>query len=296
MEARKLMAERKWTRRAFLRRGAGVILAAGAATGLYAWRVEPHWVEVVRRELPIAHLPPDLEGRTLVQLSDLHIGDDVEDDYLRAGFQLAGALEPDILAVTGDFMTCRSTEQLDHAGRVLEHLPHGRLATLAILGNHDHGHLDKRDRLSEKLTDLLGGLGVTVLRNQSTRVRGLTVTGLDDLWGPAFAPRLVMPGLKGDEANLVLCHNPDAADLPVWSGYRGWILSGHTHGGQCRIPGYGAPLLPVQNKRYVAGEVDAGEGRRLYINRGLGHLVRVRFLVRPEITMFTLRREEPTAG
>ena len=72
----------------------------------------------------------------------------------------------------------------------------------------------------------------------------------------------------------------------------GWVLAGHTHGGQCKPPFLRPPALPVRNKRYSAGAIDAGNGRTLYINRGLGHLIRVRFNVRPEITLFTLRRAD----
>lgn len=89
----------------------------------------------------------------------------------------------------------------------------------------------------------------------------------------------------------MLCHNPDTLDVRPWAGYRGWILSGHTHGGQCKPPFLPPPLLPVQNRRYTAGEVLLDDGRRLYINRGLGHLLQVRFNVRPEITSFTLQPE-----
>jgi predicted MPP superfamily phosphohydrolase len=75
----------------------------------------------------------------------------------------------------------------------------------------------------------------------------------------------------------------------VWGGYRGWVLCGHTHGGQCSAPLFGPPLLPVANKRYTSGEFDLFDGRRLYINPGPGCLRRVRFNVPPEITLLTLR-------
>ena len=87
---------------------------------------------------------------------------------------------------------------------------------------------------------------------------------------------------------LVLSHNPDTCDLPGWGGYQGWILAGHTHGGQCKPPFLPPPLLPVRNRRYTAGEFALTDGRKLYINRGVGHLLRVRFNVRPEVTVFTL--------
>jgi predicted MPP superfamily phosphohydrolase len=87
-----------------------------------------------------------------------------------------------------------------------------------------------------------------------------------------------------------LCHNPDAADLPVWGNHRGWILCGHTHGGQCKPPFLPPPLLPVKNRKYTAGVIDLSWHRHMYINRGLGHLLRVRFNVRPEVTVFRLAR------
>ena len=90
------------------------------------------------------------------------------------------------------------------------------------------------------------------------------------------------------EPALVLSHNPDSLDHAGWSGYRGWVLAGHTHGGQCKPPFLPPPLLPVQNKRYTAGAIPLADGRAVYISRGIGHLIPVRFNVRPEITSFTL--------
>jgi uncharacterized protein len=99
-----------------------------------------------------------------------------------------------------------------------------------------------------------------------------------------------MKTLDQSKANLVLCHNPDVCDLPVWNNYKGWILSGHTHGGQVKPPFLDPPMLPVKNKNYSAGKILLPDGRTLYINRALGHLWQVRFNVRPEITIFELQR------
>jgi len=92
------------------------------------------------------------------------------------------------------------------------------------------------------------------------------------------------------QPSIVLSHNPDTVDLPIWDGYDGWILCGHTHGGQCRFPFIGAPICPVKNKRYLSGFYDIEGGHKLYINRGIGHTRRVRFMARPEITVFTLKK------
>ncbi|MGC3966165.1 MAG: hypothetical protein QM775_01970 [Pirellulales bacterium] len=137
----------------------------------------------------------------------------------------------------------------------------------------------------------LSDVGIRLLRNETATVEGLQIVGLEDLWTPRFselaASRLVA-NTAGSPA-VVLSHNPDTCDRSFWGDYRGWILAGHTHGGQCKPPFLPPPLLPVKNKRYTSGEFDVGPGRKLYIHRGVGYLHRVRFNVRPEITVFTLR-------
>jgi predicted MPP superfamily phosphohydrolase len=257
-------------------------------TGLYAWRIEPHWVEVVERLLPVAQLSAALAGKRLVQISDLHVGPRVDDQYLMATLDRVRALCPDILVITGDFISYWGDGTFSQLDRVLSHLPRGRRATVAALGNHDYGRRWSQVDVAEQITARLLGLGVVVLRNDRCTVDGLEMVGLDDFWGPHFSPQKVLGGLDPAKPALVLCHNPDAVDRPVWGDFRGWILSGHTHGGQCKPPFLPPPILPTKNKRYTAGEFDLGDGRRLYINRGLGHLVQVRFNVRPEITVFTL--------
>jgi predicted MPP superfamily phosphohydrolase len=273
------------TRRRFLATAAG----SAGLLGAYAWRIEPHWLHVVHRDLPIARLPPALNGRTLVQISDLHVGPVVATEYLVAAMRRVSALHPDLTVITGDFMTCEGSEQVAHVGQVLEHLAPGPLGCVAILGNHDYGRRASRPDVAEQLTRRLQDLGVRVLQNQACTISGLQFIGLDDLWSRCFDPETAWTSVRPEQPSLVLCHNPDAADLPVWSGYRGWILAGHTHGGQCKIPFLPPPLLPVKNPRYTAGALDLGDGRRMYINPGLGYLRRVRFNVRPEITAFRLR-------
>jgi predicted MPP superfamily phosphohydrolase len=139
--------------------------------------------------------------------------------------------------------------------------------------------------------ELATGMGVRMLRNELVDIDGLQIAGLDDLWAGQFHPRRVLPDLDRNRAALVLSHNPDSADQLGWDPFVGWILSGHTHGGQCKPPFLPPPLLPVKNRLYRAGEYRLGGGRRMYINRGLGHLLQVRFNVRPEVTVFRLARE-----
>ncbi len=275
---------RRLTRRRFLLGAAAVPVL----TVLYTWRVEPHWLEIVERDLPITGLPSALAGKKLVQLSDLHIGPQVDDDYIVETFHRVAALRPDIVVHTGDLITHRGPASIEQARRVVAHFPRGRLGTVAILGNHDYGRAWSDARVAVQVETLLAGAGATVLRNQSTSIAGLQLAGVDDLWAGHFKPHEAFRSVDFDRPALVLCHNPDACDLAGWDGCRGWILAGHTHGGQCKPPFLPPPLLPVRNKRYTAGEFGLTGGRRLYINRGVGHLLRVRFNVRPEVTVFRL--------
>jgi predicted MPP superfamily phosphohydrolase len=267
---------------------AGASVAGGAATFLYTWRVEPHWLRVVRRDLSVARLPTGLAGKTLVQISDLHVGAIVDTNYLIRALEFASGLGQELTVITGDFMSCEASERVDEVARVIAHLRPGPLGCVAILGNHDYGRGWRHADVASRLCRTLEKLRITVLRNELRTVGGLQIVGLDDLWGPFFAPEPMLRATDWDRPTLVLCHNPDAVDLPIWSGYSGWILSGHTHGGQCKPPFLPPPLLPVRNTRYTAGAFELAGGRQLYINPGLGYLRRVRFNMRPEITVFRL--------
>lgn len=274
-------------RRKFLR----LLGGSAALTGLYTWQLEPCWLEFVHRELPVAYLPTALAGKRLLQISDLHVGERVSSDYLRKSLRKAQAYAPDIVVYTGDFVSYESARQLEELRAVMDQATRGRLATLAILGNHDYGEKWRESAVADEIVDLLTENDITTLRNAATDVAGLNVIGVDDLWGTNFAPQQALAHYAPDRANLVLCHNPDVCDLDVWNGYRGWILSGHTHGGQCKPPFLPPPILPVQNDTYTSGAFDLGDGRHLYVNRALGFSRQVRFNVRPEITVFTLTKE-----
>jgi predicted MPP superfamily phosphohydrolase len=112
--------------------------------------------------------------------------------------------------------------------------------------------------------------------------------GLDDLWARQFHPQDVLRNLDRSRGAIALSHNPDAVDLPVWGDYQGWILAGHTHGGQCKPPFLPPPILPVKNRRYTSGEFQLAGNRQLYVSRGVGHSLPVRFNARPEVTLFRL--------
>lgn len=281
-------------RRRFLRNTSKAslgLLGTGALAGGYAWQIEPFWLDFVHRPMPIRNLPPTLEGKTLMQLSDLHVGNGFDYGFLIRAMEKARALQPDIVVYTGDYVSYEDQTQIQQLREVMAHAVTGRLGSLAVLGNHDYGYRWEKEGVALRIRDRLEEAGIRVLRNEAADVAGLNVIGFDDWWGINFRPERAMASFNPVGANLVLCHNPDVCDLNVWRGYKGWILSGHTHGGQCRPPFLDPPIIPVQNKRYTAGAFDLHDGRMLYINRALGNLRHVRFMVRPEITVFTMQRD-----
>lgn len=277
-------------RRQVLRALAGVAIGGPMAAAAYSVGFEPHWLQVVRRDLPIAELDDAAVGKTLAMVSDLHVGPFVDDAYLRDAMRRVAAMEPDMAVITGDLITWRDNHEIERAGEIVAELGKPPLGAFATLGNHDYGPLRQQPELAAALGRELDRRDVVMLRNAYADTAGLRVAGMDDLWSGRFDASLVSPALRGGRSAIALCHNPDSADAEGWGDYRGWVLSGHTHGGQVCVPLGSPPILPVENPDYVAGEVAAPGGRRVYINRGLGHLYRLRFNARPEITIFRLTR------
>lgn len=275
-------------RRQFLKNSVLGLGSIGAMTCLYTWQVEPFWVEYVQQKMPIKNLPQELVGKTLMQISDIHVGTRFDYTYLIDAFKKAQQLQPDFVVYTGDYVSYENKEQFSQLKEVMQHVVKGKLGTIGVLGNHDYGYNWAEPKVAQNITDILTEAGITILRNEQQIFNGLNIIGFDDYWAINFHPEKVMKDYNPDVANVLLCHNPDVCDLDVWQGYEGWILAGHTHGGQCKAPFLTPPMLPVKNKLYSAGEIDLQDGRTLYINRALGHLWQVRFNVRPEVTIFTL--------
>jgi predicted MPP superfamily phosphohydrolase len=307
----------RMSRRTFLRAGALGAAAATVGVGLDSWLIEPHRFELVRRAMPLENLPASLAGRTLLQISDIHVGPRVSSEYLIHAFTAAQGLAPDFVAVTGDFVSHGSAREHAELARVLRHLPRGRLATVGSLGNHDYGLGWSELDVADLVTRVARDAGIVVLRNEVRALGGIQFVGLADFWSPEFGDaggvqphglftprrdptrRVQLPAgrdavsaiaaIRPAQPTVVLSHNPDVQDEPLWNGVRAWVLAGHTHGGQVKPPFLPPPILPVRNRRYTAGVFDVGPGRTMYINRGLGHLTQVRFNCRPEMTLFTLQ-------
>lgn len=277
-------------RRKFIKKTLLSSVGIGLITGMYSWQIEPFWLEFVKVKMPIQNLPKALIDKTVMQISDIHVGNKFNYQYVIDSFEEAKLLQPNFVVYTGDFVSYETKEQFKQLEEVMKFAVKGTLGTVGVLGNHDYGGDWLEQEVADSVTTILENAGVPILVNQQKEMSGLNIIGIDDYWGMNFNPNKIMSKYDDKKANIVLCHNPDVCDLNVWHNYKGWILSGHTHGGQVKPPFLTPPILPVENKRYSAGKIDLNDGRTLYINRALGNLLQVRFNVRPEITIFKLSK------
>ena len=272
-----------FSRRKFLLGAAGTITAGG----LYARFAESQRLRVSRHDVPLGAKNPAIR---IVQLSDLHASSVVPLEFIAEAVTLALAQKPDLIALTGDFVTD------SHAGPEGYAAILARLAaaapTFACLGNHDSGAAHPQaahNPTIQPVLDLLTRAHIPCLVNAShaltVRGRSLQLIGLGDLWSAMCNPTKAFAQVPAREGatRIVLNHNPDAKDL-LYSFDWDLMLCGHTHGGQVRLPFLGTPFAPVTDKRYIEG-LHRWENRWLHITRGVGNLHGVRFNCRPEISV-----------
>lgn len=276
-------------RRKFIKNSLYTAVGLGVSTAFYSWQIEPFLPEFTQINMDVANLPIHLEGKKLMQISDLHVGNRFDYNYLIKSFQKAAKYKPDFVVYTGDFVSYENEKQFRQLSEVMHHAVKGKFGTVAILGNHDYGENWEEENVALEICKVLQKAEIDVLRNEQKSYNELNFIGIDDYWSNNFFPDLAFRNYDSTKANVVLCHNPDVCDLDVWHNYQGWILSGHTHGGQCKAPFLPPPILPVKNKKYTNGKFNLKNNRKLYINRAIGHSIQVRFNVRPEITIFTLK-------
>jgi predicted MPP superfamily phosphohydrolase len=282
--------EPKVSRRRFLRH-LTMGLAIPGVGGAYSTQVEPFWPEYHEVPMPVKDLPRNFEGMRIAQLTDLHVSDSVPVAYIEAVVREVNRLKPDLVFVTGDLVTRHEGWIQEACGAIALLEP----PTYVSLGNHDYGQMVYQKRwieVSQEIETRLTRAQKTVLRNTAVQLRRgrnhIWIMGLEDIWSGRFSPAQAFASVSADAPILALSHNPDtAAALDSYGA--SWIFAGHTHGGQIRVPGYGALLLPVQDKRLQQGLYTFPKSR-LYISRGVGFLARARFCCRPEVPVFTMTR------
>ncbi len=253
------------------------ILVGLLLLGLYGLVVEPHWVSFREVHLTIPELGTDFDGFSILHLSDLHgrVG----------GFSRPRVREAlrtsDLIALTGD-LYAPSLDRRRLAG-ILNTWDRGKL--YYVSGNHDyrHGHLDTTPW--DPADALLDNRAVCLKRQDSE----LWIAGIPDLVKGVPKIDQVLNTLPSGARAILLSHRPDGWLLPGTEAFQ-LVLSGHTHGGQVRIPGYGAVFRHNRvPERYVSGIYQVPGHPVLITSRGLGMSeLPVRFMARPEILRIIL--------
>lgn len=244
-----------------------------------------HEIEITRHRIRLENLPSPFNGLKVVQLTDIHHSRYVSFNDVYRMVELANRQHPDLIFLTGDYITW-SKKYIQPVAEALKNLK-SRLGSYAVLGNHDF-RVD-----ADAVTQALERAGIRVLRNNSGRIEykghSLWVAGVDEYsYGQSDIPQ-ALKHIPASLPKILLAHNPEifsqAAHHQV-----DFVFSGHTHGGQVRIP-YLSPLNIVTqpNQEHLEGLVSNGR-TQMYISRGLGKVVvPVRILCPPEIPIFYLQ-------
>lgn len=270
-------------RRKFLKRAALTTLGAGTAGAVYPF-LEAKWCRVVRRTIALPNLAPPFRGMTVALLSDVHHGPFVPLGYIRHVVRMTNALEPDLVLLTGDYMH-RSAEYIEPGIAALGRLE-APLGRFAVRGNHDNREFTaiSRAALADANLPDLNNRGVW-LERKGARLR---IAGVGDLWTDDQDLFAALGDATVDDAVILLSHNPDFVET-IRDPRVGLVVSGHTHGGQVVVPGYGAPRVPSAfGQKYLHGLIQ-GPCARVFVTRGVGTVSPpVRFLCRPEVVLIRL--------
>lgn len=245
--------------------------------------------EITRMDIWLDRLSPAHDGLRIAHLTDIHHSLFTPLEYVQRAVKMVNHLRPDFVALTGDYVTFSPTyiwPMAQMLGKL--HAPHG---VFAVLGNHDF----KVD--ADEITRALRAQRIRVLRNAHypLRARGATLwmVGVDDLWWGADDLDAALHSVPERDAKILLCHNPVGIHRAATRGID-FMLSGHTHGGQVRLPVVGSVRGNSKlGEKFVDGW-NRLNGTQIYVSRGIGRsVVPLRLNCPPEIACFRLRRREP---
>ncbi len=270
-------------RRTFFRATAGVLVGSMTAGTCYGY-AEAGKLEVSRPRVQVPKLPARFDGLRVAFLTDLHHGPYTDLPFITSVVRTTLALAPDLILLGGDFCL-RDAKYIRPCFEVLKSLS-APLGVFGVLGNHDYAHGEAETRAAMRAA------GIEELTNRGVWLRRggdkLRLAGVDDLWRGKPDAGVALGEATTNDATLLVSHNPDFCET-LRDPRVGLVLSGHTHGGQIRVPGLVNPFIPSKyGDKYSHGLVDAPTSR-VYVSRGLGATgLPVRYNCPPELTLLTL--------
>jgi predicted MPP superfamily phosphohydrolase len=271
-------------RRSFLKFSLYTGVAALIAS--YPVFIERSIVTINRYKILLDDLPESFNGFSIAHLSDIHFGTLVSRPFVENIVDKTNRLKADLIACTGDYVHERNTtKEIDIVWPILSKLE-AKHGVYSVLGNHDHwADTQRSDYWLKRTGQNLRHKSVSIQKGDDHIVIG----GAGDLWEDTLGIDKAFSNSQDNDCRILLSHNPDSVDQAFHSKVS-FVLSGHTHGGQVKVPFYGAPVLPVRNKQYTSGVITTPK-TQLFISRGIGWaIVPVRFNCFPEIALLELYR------
>lgn len=286
------------SRRDFLRTGLGTgANLAIVSAGVYPVLVRPGWLTVRRVEVEIPGLAAALSGLTIAQFTDLHHDEWISIEHVRSAVDLTNSLKPDVVALTGDYVTSRNALIRPAVAELARLRP--RLGTVGVMGNHDWWADPEETRRQFKAFEipLIDNSRLFISTDGKLSAdppeSGLCIGGVGDLWEGVVDAERAFAKVPASMPRILLSHNPDVAEnSAVATGHVpvDLMLSGHTHGGQVRLPFIGAPVIPsAYGQKYAQGLIQ-GPACQVHVSAGIGMAgLPVRLGVPPEIVLLRLR-------
>jgi uncharacterized protein len=276
------------TKRQFIRAAVGLGVAGGVsglAAVQYAFNWEPDHVVAEMRTIHIASLPSAFEGLKIALLSDFHLYPFTTKEVIQKAIGIANTFQPDIALLGGDFVYGSVDSIFDLRPLLTELNP--KKGIFAVMGNHDHrqGVVTIAEELTRGGVEVLNNRGVTIQIGADS----IYFAGIDSASQGDPKPVVAFENRKRDQTSIVLVHEPDIIDELVKEVPVDLQLSGHSHGGQVRLPLVGALMLPDLGQIYSLGLYQVGQAQ-IYTTRGVGMIgLPIRVNCPPEVTCITLR-------
>jgi uncharacterized protein len=277
-------------RRRFLKQAFFGAVGLGAVASIDGFGIEPYRPVAEHISIRLPRLPEAFHGFRIVQMTDLHFGPYGGTTEVERAVRIALSLKPELTILTGDFVSHSLLGRWHDGARYAEPCaralqPLTATPVVSVLGNHDHWNNP------DLVADALNSHGLNVLRNRSMPIerdgRRIWIVGVDDVFERTNDLPKALRGIPPAETKIAAVHEPDFADETALHAID-LQLSGHSHGGQVRIPGLGAPILPPLGSKYSIG-LRQIRNLQLYTNRGIGVISPpVRLNCPPEVTLITL--------
>lgn len=277
----------KFSLQKMTRRSVIGLAGIGVPSAIWASGIEPNLLSITRKNLVLPRWPKSLDGFRIAQITDVHYRPGTDEELIAKLRKALETEEPDCIAMTGDFVINDSSSLAEFA-RALKGISaaHGIFASP---GNHDRWHCTVSNIKKE-----FESIGISYLQNKGTNINikgeRIFINGLDSVWGGRPVPNRAWNGHQKNTPVISMVHEPDFFDELHTTKALDLQLSGHTHGGQCRLPLINYTPAKVKfGRNYIYGHFK-NDRSQLFVGRGIGTVgLRVRFACRPELVILTLR-------